>query len=240
MVKSFLHLTAIIGFLITMPSPSIGTKKNKEEANSSLSNIGEMEIDLSSYCGGLSSRESFTYYTRPATMNCHYSYGFFLDTNYYLYGEFDFLGINYSYKGYDEIADNVYLLHYIGDGHVNLSTGLTTGYNSRSLSVGLSKEDTDGHRNNVDTTLGYSGVVEVTADYTGSWEHTGIMGESISITITDEEDIQEKDYIDKLLLMDVTYRNYIDICISGECSAYDAHYEYTRVVTNVCFGYLEF
>ena len=51
MVKSFLHLTAIIGFLITMPSPSIGTKKNKEEANPSLSNIGEMEIDLSSYCG---------------------------------------------------------------------------------------------------------------------------------------------------------------------------------------------
>ena len=27
MVKSFLHLTAIIGFLITVPSPSIGTKK---------------------------------------------------------------------------------------------------------------------------------------------------------------------------------------------------------------------
>lgn len=30
MVKSFLHLTAIIGFLITMPSPSIGTKKIKK------------------------------------------------------------------------------------------------------------------------------------------------------------------------------------------------------------------
>ena len=77
MVKSFLHLTAIIGFLITVPSPSIGTKKNKEEANSSLSNIGEMEIDLRLYCGGLSSRESFTYYTRPATMNCHILMDFF-------------------------------------------------------------------------------------------------------------------------------------------------------------------
>ena len=53
-------------------------------------------------------------------------------------------------------------------------------------------------------------------------------------------EIISSDYIDKLLLMDVTYRNYNDICISGECSAYDAHYEHTRVVTNVCFGYYEF